>query len=515
MSTATFPIRFKNDSKVMDADKIYLVGKGQDPNHHSSDTYPDLIESWLKIDADGNATFEVGAIGQHAHDYAVQMSSLPKDKNGNYELNVPMTTSGRIYISLGSPVHMHTEASSSTGTGPINMLSIIEPDGFLTQDPSYGIIYDKVEFTYNSGGVWIDTTAVDFFALPISLHMDGEETKGLSSARKDILKTLKQGLTGEWRKLYLEYGGQVLRIVAPNKAIGRPLEGDNFPDDYLNPFIDAVWAYYETDHSLSVNCAEVLTKPTKEEEIFTGHLDVHNTFKNGKGTEADLHNGMPTSNQVFGCSGGPMDAKENNPASVIAKNIGTGMNVGVLPLPDALKDAQLDKNWFVAHSDLYYPSSVDDKRPGLPEGGPWYNLYAKLLHSFTDVSGKQEKIYAFAFDDNAGQDSTLHPEDGSVKECVVAINDLTGTNIPAEHDGTKYDVSVNLPENNTASMNGVALTAGPNGPYPGITSPFKLKFNGTEYEINVSLGAATPELIGLVVDKSETPSITVTLPNQG
>lgn len=514
MSATTFPIRFKNDSKVMDADKIYIVGSGQDPNYNSSATYPVLIQSWLKVDGSGNVTFEHGEVGQKSSDYAVKLSDLPTDDSGNYELNVPMTTSGRIYISLGSPVDMHTMASASVVDGAIDMLTIVDPDGFLTQDPSYSTIFDKVEFTYNSGGVWINTTAVDFFGLPISLHMDGEETKGLTSSRADIMSTLKAGLTGEWSRLYLEYGGQTLRVVAPNKAIGRPSADENFPDDYLATYIDAVWTYYASDNEVSVNCAELYDKAPESKAVYTGNLGNGNLFYNGDGTVADLPNGMPTSNEVFGCAGGPMDAKENNPESVIAKNLGTAMNVGVFPLPESVKDAKLDKNWFVANSGLYYPDAADDKRPGLPEGGPWYNLYSKVLHSIKNADGSDEMIYAFAFDDNAGQDSTLHPGDGSVKECVVQINDLTGTEIPDPVDHTKYSVTVNLPENNTGTFDGQDLSAGANGPFADISSPFKLVFNGTEYEINALLKSATPQLIGLVVDTSNSPNISVNLPNQ-
>lgn len=37
--------------------------------------------------------------------------------------------------------------------------------------------------------------------------------------------------------------------------------------------------------------------------------------------------------------------------------------------------------------------------------GPYYNVYSKALHSFG------ERVYAFAFDDAVGEDSTLHSSD--------------------------------------------------------------------------------------------------------
>jgi len=36
----------------------------------------------------------------------------------------------------------------------------------------------------------------------------------------------------------------VLRVLAPNKAIGRKATAENFPDDYLTPYLRAVWDHY-------------------------------------------------------------------------------------------------------------------------------------------------------------------------------------------------------------------------------------------------------------------------------
>ncbi len=512
-----FTLKIQNGTNLVEDTNLFILGKGINPNHSSQGIY-NPVESFLKFDSSGQAGFVTATKGMDSSIYAAPLSSFPKDGDC-YLLRLPKTTGGRLYLAINKAPALAVKEGLDTAGNPVS-LTIAEPDPFNSNDPSYAIIYDKIEYTYNDDGVWIDTTAVDFFCMPLSLTL-GTETVGLTRKRSEILNTCKQGLTGEWAKCYLSVGDSVLRVVAPNKAFGRATATENFNTSYLKPYIQAVWEHYQTNE-LVIDCSELVGfqypltdiaggKLTNDNCMFTGSVQSDGqTFRFTNSTN-DVINIMPLplSNQVFGCDDGPMTAVKNTACSVIVRNLAAAMNVGLMPFSGTVT---LNKDYYMQHAANFYTPN-----PNLPSGigtGPWYNQYAKLLHSFN------EKVYAFAFDDAVGQDSTLHTTNAN-DSVTLMVGDMSGTVIPSDSDETIYDVTFNIPAGTSGYM---INTNDGNKKYtfaPGplditkVKSPFTIVYNhgngDMTYTLNLKFQSVMPS-DGIVIHAPKGTSVTVDLP---
>lgn len=141
------------------------------------------------------------------------------------------------------------------------------------------------------------------------------------------------------------------------------------------------------------------------------------------------------------------------------------------------------------------------------EQGPWYNLYSKVLHSFN------ERIYAFAYDDAAGQDSTIHivpakPTDQPTID--LTINKLgLSKGVPNPNPvKTGLTVAMEVPAYPPIQLVG---QGGDKPLRPGQTmhqdfsSPFQVMVMGKTYSINVLTMSSLPQLSGLTFDPSKSP----------
>lgn len=538
-SAALYDISFANASNL-DAE-VYLLAKGQVPGDNSgSATAPDgtthdfsMIESYLQFDpATGvGKPVRVDAATGGSAAYSVKMSDLPANPDGSVTLKVPQTIGARIYISLDKTVYLTETVGYKVVDGKQvpDTLSLAEPNAGDPADPSYATIFDKVEYTYNDDGVWIDTTAVDFFSMPLSLTAAGQ-TVGLQQTRSAVLGALhhyfgEAGASAEWQKLELTYTNDdntvsVLRVVAPNKSVG----DDPFSTTYLDDYIAAVWDYFRAN-PLYVDCSEISVKdgPSKKSPagVMTGTVTgsgetVSFTFTSQDGGTPDVvvGPGYPTSNQVFGCGQGIMEAQPGTVQSVIVRGLATGMNIGRLPGTTTAADP-LKKSWFTDQEAQYYttnPLAV----PGSGQPAPWFNVYSQALHSFGD------SVYAFAFDDAAGQDSTIHITDLG-KGSLVTIGDMTGTVLPDTTDTTEYTVTFVVPKDCSGSYTNpndgnkvYALKAGDSVTAVKVRSPLSFEWdNGTgarTYTVDVKLKTSTPR--GCTIDDSASPAITVKPPGK-
>lgn len=514
-----YSITLVNNSNIITNDEIYIVGKGQDPTNNSgSGTYNGktydftMIESYIGFDSSGVGTFTrvdaATSAGKTSADFCIKLSDLP-----NGTIQVPMTVGGRIYICFKYTLGLSEVVGYDANNNPVT-LTIGEPDPFDQSDSNYAKIYDKIEYTYNQDGVWIDTTAVDFFCLPLTLAVAGE-TVGLTESRATILNRLAQGTTalkgldnagGDWGNLILNFKGTVLRVVAPNKAVGT----NGFDPDYLNSYLNTIWQYYGTEGTtLSVDCSEVYPSgSTQSQTLYTGSVQGSAfNFKNGESDTVSVPS-IPTSNEVFGCGQGVMQTSGANVYSVIVRNLGAAMNVGVVPVAGG---PTLNKAWFQSQkSSFYSPNTL------APSGGPWYNLYAGLLHSFGD------KVYAFAFDDAVGEDSTLHTTDPGNNPSTVTIGDMTGTTVPNLSDDTIYTVKFEVASGCSGSYTNpndgnkvYQLTGGTNVSVPNVKAPIVFSYaqggNGAQnFTVNIQPPSSQPAGVG--IDSSASPSITLALP---
>jgi hypothetical protein len=262
-------------------------------------------------------------------------------------------------------------------------------------------------------------------------------------------------------------------------------------------------------------------KLTKETAVYTGWVTPDGTtfhFENAAKDKVDVT--LPHSNEVFGCDGGSMTCIPNRASSVVVRELGAALTVGLLPLPTQMpnpatgrsEDVALCKPFFTRPDvrKLFYTSS-----PLLPGSvkGPYYNVYSKALHSFG------ERVYAFAFDDAVGEDSTLHSSDDDTSvpnvsvPYVMCIGDMTGTVLPDLRDDKRYSITL------APGWGGKGAYVTPDGhsqpfAWPGsltvsnVPSPFFLDYDLGEglnhYEVTVAVRrvrcTTSPSKVSLGVD---------------
>jgi hypothetical protein len=393
-----------NDPKI----KMYVLVKGLNPTTKK--------QTFIKFDK-GSAAIgtyaDVTSPDANVHnptkslEYGYDYTSF-KDSNGEYTMHLPYLESGRVYISLDNKLKMPV-----VGTSP--NLGIADPSAFNTSDPNYNYLYDKVEFTYlqNGSQTVINPTAVDCLALPITVTqkkmIDGKEETvmyGIEDSREktfqhieEILK--KEGNSSEWARLVIRNGNTILRIVAPGR------DDAFFNKNYLNDYIDALWEYYKKpENSLTIDCKELTNIiPGLQSYIFTGHINNENVFEFKNQTNTSTVNiKKPESKHFFLADQGPFQAPNNTVQAVIVRNICSAWSIGLLPVPEAMlstgRSNMLTREYYMHQKDaqnFYKDNSI------IPTTGsykPWYNLYAKAIHSVS------KDIYAWAYDDAIGLDGT-------------------------------------------------------------------------------------------------------------
>lgn len=494
MSRAYFQLKIKNTT-TFDADQIYVVAKGQDQDKKPSGNY--ILEEYFFNFKSGKATFNYDThVGMDTSKFAVKLSSFPTDTIDDvevYEMSFPQATAGaRIYFSLGQGVLLSCVVGhGSTG----ETLTLADPDPFKTSDPNYTTVYDKIEFSYTDK-MYIDTTAVDFFCMPLSLTPNAVKTNtdtvGLTKKRTTINDTLTSDLQGtEWPKLKLMYPitETVLRVVAPNKAIGRinSQASENFDENYLNKYIQSIWEHYITggDNKLTIDCSEL-----SGEGNYVGQAQSETgVFRFYKEGNSAIYVDIPplSSNDAFGCALSSGNPANGTVEAVLLKYLTAGINIGLLPAKDG---AVVNTDYYESNKP-YYPSGEGDN--------PNYNQYSNILHSFG------EKVYAFAYDDVVGEDSTLRIPNGDGVYVMVELGDLSGTAIPdPDHDDpNKYTINIVTGANGSGTLikqdgTKVPIPARNNTQVTDVKSPFHLEYAypgspSTTYKVVVAIRAAYAE----------------------
>ena len=516
MSTPYFEVQFENASGFDDS-QVYLLGTAFEVG--ATDT---TDQSFIQFDTTtGQGTLVTATDGESAAPYTVQLSDFPVSSEGAYLLQFPPLESGRIHLSLGAGLCLLVNTNTN-GAVVINDPSQADPGV-----PNYFIIWDKFEFTFDPSGsppgnpIWINPTAVDFFGLPLTLTLsDGQGPVGLpQQSRSDVVSRLTSALTGPWADLVLTYGNgndaTVLRVTAPNES---PVDSDGnpiFPSDYLAPSLQAIWTYYQTN-SLEIESDGV---------IYTGTVDDDMNFNfTAAGSPPDLpvvQVPLPTSADVFACT---MTAtSEASPpasdtaATDIPRVLETALNVGILPLAPGSAPLQ-SPSWTAADMPQYYTN------PQLST--VLWNSYAAAIHdNGTGNDGNQ--IYAFAYDDQAGQSGLLQAAPGTV--ATITLNDCSGLTLPVLTGGPSWTVTFQTGEYASGSVssggNTTSLPAQASTEVAGITSGFTLNYDSTgspvDYTVylvatpGVGEGAAAsacPQGLGINVASVSGSDVTLQLP---
>lgn len=342
MSNGTFNLVVDNQTRKYANDQVYIYVIGQDPNNND-------VFAWLNPDG----TLTDAPAGSSP-------ASLPLAKRGPSTFTVPYLTSG--WISLGAPLVMSFNSANPPG--------LVQPSVSNRSDPNINTLWDFIELNFDSANLFVNTSQVDAFAIPIQLALDGNvattpvsvvgvDGPGWTAVQKAILAN------STFSPLLINNAdGDFVRILQPNDGIIYGV----FSATYLDEYIDQCWALYRARGMTMDLTAAGFGKVTGK--VHPGGN--FNFVAAGSGPDAPIIASIPkpTTREAFACNG-PL-ATGTAEQQAIQNVIAAGLNRGVLevtqqPMCDASK---------------FYRQSAT-------------NTYAQILHEhFID-----KLAYGFAYDD--------------------------------------------------------------------------------------------------------------------
>ncbi|MFJ3223010.1 glycoside hydrolase family 64 protein [Streptomyces sp. NPDC086783] len=276
-------------------------------------------------------------------DYAIPLAA-----GGETTLSLPYM-SGRIYVALGSKLRFKA-VTDGAGNAALQY-----PAGWVASDPNYDVLHDCAEFTYNSAGMFCNTTMVDMFSVPMAIRLTGaaDQTTGtlVAGGRDKVFSAVRA--VDAFAPLVV--GDR--RVIAP----GHGLDAGLFAKDYLASYIDEAWSTYASrDLSVTTNAGTFTGRVSGGTLSFTG--------------PASVSFAKPSTRDVLFCDGAlaaPNDGRTGPVAAVLgaAFNRTTLVSTADQPTTDPAS---------------FYRTAVT-------------NHYAKAVHAAT----ADGKAYGFAFDDVA------------------------------------------------------------------------------------------------------------------
>ncbi|KAB2971185.1 glycosyl hydrolase [Streptomyces sp. SS1-1] len=275
-------------------------------------------------------------------DYAISLTG------SETKLSLPHM-SGRIYVALGEKLKFKAVADGNGNA------ALQYPAGWVSSDPNFPVLHDCAEFTFNSSGMFCNTTMVDMFSVPLSIRLTGDkdQTTGKLKAggRASVFDAVRAA--GDFAELVVDD----TRVIAP----GHGLDAGLFAKDYFAPYIDEVWSTY-TGRDLTVKT---------NAGTFTGRVRGDRFTFDGP---AQVSFAKPSTRDVLFCDGN-LAAPNDGTTGPVAAILGAGFNRSTL---------------------LGEPAQPTTDPTGF-YGTDLTNHYAKAVHAATEDG----RAYGFAFDDVA------------------------------------------------------------------------------------------------------------------
>ncbi|MEV6795606.1 beta-1,3-glucanase family protein [Streptomyces sp. NPDC051320] len=332
-AAGALPLKIVNNTGSYANSAVYLYVVGNQDGKQVRVT-PDGALAPISLSDNGSDGFT---------DYAIALAG-----SGATTLSLPYM-SGRIYVALGDKLKFKAVADGNGNP------ALQYPAGWVKSDPSYSVLHDCAEFTYNASGMFCNTTMVDMFSVPLSIELTGakDQTTGTlrDGGRAQAFAAVKA--VPEFAPLVVDD----LRIIAP----GHGLDAGIFASDYFAPYIDQVWSTYAgRDLTITTNAG-----------AFTGRVSGGRlAFKGPASVSFD----KPSTRDVLFCDG-KLAAPNDGTTGPVAAVLGAGFN----------------------RSTLVGSAAQPTTDPAGFYGAAVTNHYAKAIHAATEDG----KAYGFAFDDVA------------------------------------------------------------------------------------------------------------------
>ncbi|QRN55656.1 discoidin domain-containing protein [Dyella caseinilytica] len=353
-------------------DQIYVEILGNDPTTG--------VLSWVNYNgtitpanvADNTASNAlVAPNGQTYPNYAFTLAQA------NHQLNLPPLTAGRIYVSEGSPLYMSIVAGANGGSN-----GYAGPNPLNNTDPNINVHYDWYEFTYSStGGIFINTTQVNQFGLPLLLDVWGSnETYHMQVGINESIANLDQEYVNQTPAAFNTPAPTNLRILSPAETT---FNAGGANGNYFDSYIASTWMQYSgSPVTITVNGRQFTGTASGSTLTFTevnpAAANVGETFVVQQPSTQDILECAGT--MATGVAGSTPQQQDENAIQLQLENqICAATNRGVLLAP---------ANW--TNASTYYQSAPA-------------NFYSWFWHQHS-VGGL---AYGFSYDDNNNQSTTI------------------------------------------------------------------------------------------------------------
>jgi Beta-1,3-glucanase len=271
--------------------------------------------------------------------------SIPMVADGDTHQTLP-NMAGRIYFSINDKLKFKV-VTDGNGNNALQY-----PAGWVSSDPSYNVLHDWIEFTFN-GGMFCNTTMVDMFSVPLAINLTGSANQTTGTLKSGGRNAIFSGIAAQSDFSRLIVGNN-LRVIAPGHGIDAGLFSSTYYDSYVNQ----VWSTYSSQ-SLNV---------TVNGTTYTGRVSGNTmNFTGGVASFA-----KPSTQNIFYCNGA-LGAPNDGLTGPVAAALGAAYNRSTLAS---------NPNQPVTDSSQYYQNATT-------------NHYSQVIHQNT-VDGK---AYGFPFDD--------------------------------------------------------------------------------------------------------------------
>ncbi|WP_181772204.1 beta-1,3-glucanase family protein [Amycolatopsis pittospori] len=283
---------------------------------------------------------------------------------GSTTIRIPRMLSGRVYMSFGQKIKFFLTPDG-----------LVQPAPWADGDPNRDTLFDWSEFTYDNGGLFINSSQVDMFSVPhaVGLTNGAGENKEAGRLKDNGRENIFNAVQGQAGFSNLAYNR--LRVLAPGKG----LETGKFSGNYLDGYVTRAWdAYKSTPLTVVPFEADPGTKFTGK----TGDDNVMRFTSTSGATVASFD--KPSTRDVFNCDG-KLQAPNDQTVGPIARTLCAALHrstLGTLHTQPTYDAGQ------------FYKESVTDH-------------YSRIVHEQM-VDGK---AYGFAFDDVGHFESLVHDGD--------------------------------------------------------------------------------------------------------
>ena len=349
--------------------QVYVTIIGIDPNTNNFAylNFDGTIVDFTLNDASA-ANHLIGPSGQSYGNYSFTLAQSKL-------LKIPTFISARAYVSLGNPLYVQVN-----GDGKGNVTGYAGPNPQNPTDPNINTHFDWYEFN-NNNGIFINTTQVDEFGLPLLLDVWGaggtfHQQVGITESIAQIDSEFSSEVPAQFQPPTMSN----LRIFSPAKL---SMASGETNANYFDSYLTSAWAQFSTT-PLTVTLNGRQFSGTTSGSTFT-FAEVNPTTANA-GEVFVVQ--KPSTQDVLGCAGTmasgvsgntPQLQDENAIQLQLENQICSATNRGVLQNP---------ANW--TNVSAYYGSAPA-------------NFYSQFWHKHS-IGGL---AYGFSYDDNNNQSTTI------------------------------------------------------------------------------------------------------------